>query len=100
MDVNLLQALDEVVNDLKKLSDEALVEKLKAQAYGPVSYAVFDASEFVVSVIEEFLGCYKKVDKSEIEKELLNKLYSEFEFIERLGVLSDAANDDNYLMAA
>lgn len=100
MNAVILKAIDEVVDDLKKLSNEALIEKLKVQSYGSVSYAAFDAVEFVMNHFLEYSGLYKKVDKAEIEKELLDKLYSEYEFIFRLDELSKAANDNHYLMAA
>lgn len=96
----LSKALNEIILELDTLSDQELQAKFEASKGGLVGAAILDSEMFLRQQLEEFTSCYN------VSSEKMSSFYRKAamkhnDFFSRLDeIVLDAANDEQYMMAA
>lgn len=96
----LSKALDEIIRELDTLSDQELQAKFEASKGGLVAAAMLDSEIFLRQQFEEFTFRYK-VSSKKMSSFYRKAVVAHNDFFSRLDqIVMDAANDEQYMMAA
>lgn len=96
----LSKALDEIIRELDTLSDQELQAKFEASKGGLVAAAMLDSEIFLRQQFEEFTFRYK-VSSNKMSSFYRKAVVTHNDFFSRLDqIVMDAANDEQYMMAA